>query len=64
MLTEDIFELLKDNQWHNIREVVETLNQPEKTVEEVLRFYEKFDFIQFDRTRKKVLIDPKILELF
>lgn len=64
MLTDEILELLKNRQWHDLREVTEILNQPEKTIEEVLNFYEKFDFIQLDRTRKKVIIDPKIRELF
>ncbi|MFH0897431.1 MAG: hypothetical protein V1850_05220 [Candidatus Bathyarchaeota archaeon] len=41
MLTEDIFELLKDSRWHDVSEVVETLNRPEETIEEVFRFYEK-----------------------
>ena len=63
MLTEDVLELLKDGRWHDVSEVVNTLNRPEETIEEVLRFYEKFDFIQFDGMRKKILIDPKIREL-
>ena len=64
MSTDDILEMLKDSQWHNIEEIAEALNQPEKPIEEILHFYEKFDFIQFDKMRKKVLIDPKIRELF
>ena len=64
MLTDNILELLKDNQWHDLREIADTLDQPEKTIEEVLHFYEKFDFIKLDRTRKKALINPKIRELY
>ena len=61
---DDILEMLKDSQWHDIIEIAKTLNQPEKPIEEVLHFYEKFDFIRFDKVRKKVMIDPEVRELF
>jgi len=64
LLADDILELLKDGQWHDISEIVTKLNQPEKPIKEILRFYKEFDFIELDRTKKKVVIDPKIRELF
>lgn len=64
MLAEGVLELLKDGQWHDISEIATTLNQPEKPIKIILRFYKKFDFIEFDKMKKKVAIDPKIRELF
>ena len=63
MLAEDILELLKDGQWHFINEISTTLNKPEEPIQEILRFYKKFDFIEFDAAKGKVQIDPKIKEL-
>lgn len=60
---EDILELLKDGQWHDISEIAKTLNRPERLIKEVLNFYERFDFIELDRMRKKVAIDQKMREL-
>jgi len=56
--------LMKDCQWHNIDEIKETLNKPIKIIEDVLFFYGLFDFVEFDRTQKKVIIDQKVSELF
>ena len=61
---DEILEMLKDSQWYDIVDIAETLSQPEKLIKEVLHFYEKFDFIQFDKVSKKVIIDPQVRELF
>ena len=64
MLTEDILDLVNDGQWHDISEITEAFNQQEKTINLILRFYETFGFIEFNKTKNKIIINPKIQELF
>ena len=64
MSPDTILELLIDSKWHDITEVADILNQPEKQLTEALDFYVKFNFIQLDKEQKKVQIDPRILEFF
>ena len=64
MLADDMLELLKDGQWHNVNEIMKTLNQEEELISRILYFYEDYGFIEFNKKRNKVVIDPKIKELF
>ena len=64
MSVDRLFELLKDGQWYDVSEVAKTLNLPEQLMENVLHFFTKFDFIQFDPSRRKVAIDSSIKKFF
>ena len=64
MLADDMLELLKDGQWHNVNEIMKILNQEEELISRILYFYEDYGFIEFNKKRNKVAIDPKIKELF
>jgi len=63
VLDEGVFECLKDGGWHDIKELVRTLNHHEKIVIAVLNFCEKFDFVKIDRRRNKVILDAMIVEM-
>ena len=47
--------LLDDKQWHEVKEILDDLDQPEEKIDVVLSFYEKSGFIQFDETRRKTI---------
>ena len=64
MPAEDVIKCIMDGQWHDIRDIENTLDKPTDVVAKVLNFYEKFGFVEFDGARRKVIIPMKIRELF
>ena len=64
MLADDVLELLKDGLWHGVDEIAKAFNQPEKLINRILDFFEDYGFIEFNDKRNKIVIDPKIQELF
>jgi hypothetical protein len=60
---EKILELLKDGKWHETNQVIKAINIPVNQVNEILQFYEKFNFIRFNRFKTKIAIDQKLKKI-
>jgi hypothetical protein len=60
---EKILEILKDGKWHQTSQIIKAVNIPVNQANEILQFYEKFNFIRYDRFKTKIAIDKKLKEI-
>ena len=60
---EKILDILKDGKWHQTSQVIKAANMPINQVNEILQFYERFNFIKYNRFKTKIVIDPKLKQI-
>ncbi len=58
-----VLELLRNGQWHNIREIAEKTRMHEFKVELITSFLVEYDFLELDKEEKKIKLSPQ-LQLF
>lgn len=63
MLADEILELLKDGKWHGVDTTAKKFNQQGKLINYLLEFMEDYGFIEFDKTRNKIIIDLRTQQL-
>jgi len=54
--------LLRDGNWHDLRQIVETCSLNELKVEMIVSFLSKYDFIDWNRKSRKARLRPLMLE--
>ena len=59
---DDILWLLKDGEWHDLKEIAEKVALPQTKAELVVSFLGEYDFIQLNENNKKVRLQPPLLE--
>jgi len=59
---DEVLWLLKDGEWHDIKEITEKVALPKVKAEMVVSFLGEYDFIQLNENTKRVKIQPSILE--
>ena len=57
-----VLELLKDGEWHPLREIVKEVGLSEDKVGEIVRFFAEYRFIQVDKERRRARLTPSVLE--
>ena len=63
MLADEILELLKDGKWHRVDTTEKKFNQQCKLIDYILDFMEDYGFIEFDKTRNRIMIDLRAQQL-
>jgi DNA-binding IclR family transcriptional regulator len=58
-----ILEMLGDGKWHEIEELQLMLGLNEHKVQEIATFLNKYDFVKFDKERRKVKINRNFQKL-
>ncbi len=59
---DDILWLLKDGEWHDLKEIAEKVALPKVKAETVISFLEEYDFVQLKENTKKVRLQQPLLE--
>lgn len=59
---DEVFELLEDGKWHDIKEVVEKSNLQEFKVKMIYGFLAEYAFINFNNEQKKAKLTPTTLK--
>jgi DNA-binding IclR family transcriptional regulator len=59
---DEILWLLKDGEWHNVKEITEKVALPKFKAEMVVSFLGEYDFIQLNENTKRIKIQPSMLE--
>jgi len=57
-------QLLRDGNWHNLRDIVEKCSIPESKVEITISFLSEYGFIKVNKKRQKARLRPLMLEFF
>jgi len=61
---DEILWLLKDGEWHELKELAEKAEIPKVKAEMVVSFLGEYDFIQINEDLKRLKLKPSILEFF
>jgi len=65
MLTmDDIFDLLADGKWHDMREVIDNSRLHDLKVKMFLDFLSEYDFVELDKKQQKVKLTPSLNKFF
>jgi len=59
---DEILWLLKDGEWHDLKEVAKKVALPKSKAEMVASFLGEYDFIQLNENVKRVKLQPSMLE--
>ncbi len=54
--------LLKDGNWHDLREITKKCSSNELRVEMIVNFLSKYDFMELDKKGRKARLRPLMLE--
>ena len=60
---DEILDLLRNGEWHGLKEVADRTRLKEVKVEIVTSFLVEYDFLEFDKEEKKIKLSPQ-LQLF
>jgi len=60
---DEILELLKNGQWHELKEIADKTNLQGFRAELISNFLAEYDFLEFDKKEKKIRLTPQ-LQLF
>lgn len=59
---DEVLLLLKDGDWHDLKEVTRVASLSDDTTEKVVSFLSEYEFIKLKEDAKEVRIQPIILE--
>jgi hypothetical protein len=61
---DEVLLLLKDGEWHDLKEITEKVALPKFKTEKVVNFLSEYDFIQLNENILKIKIKPPIRDFF
>jgi len=59
---DEILWLLKDGEWHDLKEITKKVALPKSKAEIAVNFLGEYDFIQLNENVKRVKLQPSMLE--
>jgi len=62
-ILDDVVDLLKDGEWHNLKDVAKNLKLTQQELQEILRFLKNLDLVKLDEKQKKALMTSVLKEL-
>ena len=60
---DDIVDLLKDGEWHTLKDLAENLKLNPEKLQEIVQFLEDLDLIKIDNKQQRALINPDLKQL-
>lgn len=63
-VTDEILQLLRDGNWHDLRDIAKKCSKPESKVEITISFLSEYDFVEVNRKGRKTRLRPLMLEFF
>ena len=58
---DQILDLLKNGEWHELKEITDKTRLQELKVEIITSFLAEYDFLEFDKKEKKIKLSPQLL---
>lgn len=58
---DEILELLKNGEWHELKEIADKTQLHEFKVELITSFLAEYDFLEFNKKEKKIKLSPELL---
>ena len=58
---DEILDLLKNGEWHGVKEIADKTRLHEFKVELITSFLTQYDFLEFDKKEKKIKLSPQLL---
>jgi len=58
---DEILELLKNGEWHELKQIAKEAQLQEFKVELITSFLAEYDFLEFDKKEKKIKLSPQLL---
>jgi hypothetical protein len=59
---DEVLWLLRDGEWHNLKEITENIALSKFKVEIAINFLGEYDFIQLNEKEEKIRLQPSILK--
>ena len=59
---DEVLLLLKDCEWHDLKEITRVASLSDDTTEKVVSFLSEYEFVKLNEDTKEVRIQPTILE--
>ena len=56
-----ILKPMKDGEWHSLKEIDRVVGLPEDKLQEIMRFFADYNFVQLDERRERARLTPPIL---
>ena len=60
---DDIVDLLKDGEWHNLKDLAKNLKLNQEKLQKIIQFLKNLDLIKLDEKHEKALINPHLKRL-
>jgi len=58
---DEILELLRNGEWHELKEIVDETQLHEFKVELITSFLAEYDFLDYNKREKKIKLSPQML---
>ena len=58
---DEILEPLKDGKWHTLREIYREVGLSEDKLQEIMRFFAEYKFVQLDEKRERAKLTPPVM---
>ena len=60
---DDVVDLLKDGEWHNLKDLAKNLKLNQEKLQQIIRFLKNLDLIKIDEKQEKALINLDLKQL-
>jgi DNA-binding IclR family transcriptional regulator len=60
LLIDEILELLKNGEWHELKEIAEKTRLKDLKVELITTFLAEYDFLEFDKKCRRIRLSPQL----
>ena len=57
---DSVINVLKNGEWHELKEIFKTCKLPEVKVESILKFLVEYDFIEINGIGRRVKVSPSL----
>jgi hypothetical protein len=60
LIIDEILELLRNGQWHELKEITEKTQLRELKIQLITSFLIEYDFLEYDKDKKKIRLSPTV----
>ena len=60
---DDVVDLLKDGEWHNLKDLAKDLKLNQEKLQQIIRFLKNLDLIKIDEKQQKAIISTDLKQL-
>jgi len=60
---DDVVDLLKNGEWHNLQDLAENLKLDEEKLQRIIRFLKSLDLIKLDEKQRRAQINTELKQL-